>query len=313
MLSSNAEKIYWLSRYIERAENTARLVNVNFDLLLDIPHDSVSDFIHLVEITSDLEQFNSILLDEKMFYSSSVSAMKNVVLNFVIYNSDNLGSIAYSLEMAKYNSRYLRTMLPKTAWEQFNKLHSEFSLFNEENHSTEVLHQIIRNSKTFFATISDAMHRDHVFDFIKLGRFIERADMLSRIIEDQILRKDTKIPKYYENLQWMSILKSVNGFESFKKINKGELRRSNVLDFMVKLKEFPRSIIFCINRLIAVTKYLPNSENLKLKLIQIKKQAAKLNEKSTDKQILAILNLLQLGLIDLHLEIEKKFFNRSPI
>ena len=82
MLSSNAEKIYWLSRYIERAENTARLVNVNFDLLLDIPHDSISDFIHLVEITSNLEQFNSILLDEKMFYSSSVSAMKNVVLNF---------------------------------------------------------------------------------------------------------------------------------------------------------------------------------------------------------------------------------------
>lgn len=244
MLSSNAEKIYWLSRYIERAENTARLVNVNFDLLLDIPHDSVSDFIHLVEITSDLEQFNSILLDEKMFYSSSVSAVKNVVLNFVIYNSDNLGSISYSLKMAKHNSRYLRTMLPKTAWEQFNKLHAEFSLSNKENHNTEVLHQIIRNSKTFFSTISDAMHRDHVFDFIKLGRFIERADMLSRIIEDQILRKDAKIPKYYENLQWMSILKSVNGFESFKKINKGELRRSNVLDFMVKLKEFPRSIIF---------------------------------------------------------------------
>ena len=313
MLSSNAEKIYWLSRYIERAENTARLVNVNFDLLLDIPHDSVSDFIHLVEITSDLEQFNSILLDEKMFYSSIVSAVKNVVLNFVIYNSDNLGSISYSLKMAKHNSRYLRTMLPKTAWEQFNKLHAEFSLSNKENHNTEVLHQIIRNSKTFFSTISDAMHRDHVFDFIKLGRFIERADMLSRIIEDQILRKDAKIPKYYENLQWMSILKSVNGFESFKKINKGELRRSNVLDFMVKLKEFPRSIVFCINRLIAVTKYLPKSESLELRLVKIKKQVVKLNEKSTDKQILAILDLLQLGLIDLNIEIEEKFFNRSPI
>ena len=308
MLSSNAEKIYWLSRYIERAENTARLVNVNFDLLLDIPHDSVSDFIHLVEITSNLEHFNSILLDEKMFYSSSVSAMKNVVLNFVIYNSDNLGSINYSLEMAKYNSRYLRTMLPKTAWEQFNKLHAEFSLSDEETHSSEVLHQIIRNSKTFFATISDAMHRDHVFDFIKLGRFIERADMLSRIIEDQILRKDTKIPKYYENLQWMSILKSINGFESFKKINKGELTRSNVLDFIVKLKEFPRSITFCINRLIAVTKYLPKSDDLEKKLVKIKKQATKINNKSSDRQILEYLDLLQLGLIDLHLTAERKFF-----
>ena len=110
----------------------------------------------------------------------------------------------------------------------------------------------------------------------------------------------------------MSILKSVNGFESFKKINKGELRRSNVLDFMVKLKEFPRSIIFCINRLIAVTKYLPKSDILKLKLVKIKKQVVKLNEKSTDKQILVMLDLLQLGLIDLHLEVEEKFFNRSP-
>ena len=109
------------------------------------------------------------------------------------------------------------------------------------------------------------MHRDHVFDFIKLGRFIERADMLSRIIEDQILRKDARIPKYYENLQWMSILKSISGFESFKKINKEELRRANVLNFIFKLKEFPRSITFCINRLIAVSNYLPKSDDLEKK------------------------------------------------
>ena len=64
------------------------------------------------------------------------------------------------------------------------------------------MHQIIRNSKTFFATISDAMHRDHVFDFIKLGRFIERADMLSRIIEDQILEKKQK---------FLNIMKIFNG------------------------------------------------------------------------------------------------------
>tara|TARA_A200000113_G_scaffold35517_1_gene29101 strand:- start:853 stop:1101 length:249 start_codon:yes stop_codon:yes gene_type:complete len=82
---------------------------------------------------------------------------------------------------------------------------------------------------------------------------------------------------------------------------------------MVKLKEFPRSIVFCINRLIAVTKYLPKSESLELKLVKIKKQIVKLNEKSTDKQILAILDSLQLGLIDLNIEIEEKFFNRSPI
>ena len=101
MLSSNAEKIYWLSRYIERAENTARLINVNFDLLLDIPHDQMSDIIHLVEITSNLEQFNQILIEQEMFYNASTSVMKNIVLDFVIYNRDNKGSISYSLEIAK--------------------------------------------------------------------------------------------------------------------------------------------------------------------------------------------------------------------
>ena len=113
-------------------------------------------------------------------------------------------------------------------------------------------------------------------------RFIERADMLSRIIEDQILRKEARIPKYYENLQWMSILKSINGFESFKKINKEELRRDNVLNFIFKLKEFPRSVTFCINRLIAVSNYLPKSDDLEKKLVSLKKGISKINQKTGD-------------------------------
>ena len=96
MLSSTAEKIYWISRYTERAENTARLVNVNINLLLDIPHDRVSDFIHLVEITSDVEHFNETLLRKKIFYSSDPAAFKELVLEFVIYDTKNPGSIAVS-------------------------------------------------------------------------------------------------------------------------------------------------------------------------------------------------------------------------
>ena len=103
MLSSTAEKIYWISRYTERAENTARLVNVNINLLLDIPHDRVSDFIHLVEITSDVEHFNETLLRKKIFYSSDPAAFKELVLEFVIYDTKNPGSIASCIEMAKYN------------------------------------------------------------------------------------------------------------------------------------------------------------------------------------------------------------------
>ena len=160
MLSSTAEKIYWISRYTERAENTARLVNVNINLLLDIPHDRVSDFIHLVEITSDVEHFNETLLRKKIFYSSDPAAFKELVLEFVIYDTKNPGSIASCIEMTKYNSRYLRTILSKISWEQLNNLHADFSNSNKNVKNSDVLLKLINNSRTFFSTIADAMSRD---------------------------------------------------------------------------------------------------------------------------------------------------------
>ena len=80
------------------------------------------------------------------------------------------------------------------------------------------------------------MQRNNVFDFIKLGRFIERADMLSRIIEDQILRKETYVNKYYQNLQWSSVLRSINGYETFKTINKDNLNQEIVLKYIIMEK-----------------------------------------------------------------------------
>ena len=174
MLSSIAEKVYWLSRYIERIENTSRLINVNSDLLLDIPHDRSDDLMHLIQITGHLNNFKKNNTKENVYF-------------FLIQDENNPSSIKYSIEMAKINSRYLLTMLPKSAWEQFNNLYNDFNAKSKPH--SEDLYRIIRNSQRFFAIISDGMQRNDVFNFIKLGRFIERADMISSIIEDLILRK----------------------------------------------------------------------------------------------------------------------------
>ena len=152
------------------------------------------------------------------------------------------------------------------------------------------------------------MSRDHVFDFIKLGRFIERADMLSRIIEDQILRKDSRVSKYFRNLQWMCVLKSINGFESFKKINKDELNRVNVLDFIIKSNDFPRSIMFCLNRLISVMDYLPRSKDFVEQILVLKKGTKSINKNSTDKDILELIDLFQSALNNLHNDIAIQYF-----
>jgi len=294
MLSSIAEKTYWLSRYIERIENTSRLINVNSDLLLDIPHDESDDLKHLIQITGHLKDFKKKNTKENVFF-------------FLIQDEKNPSSIKYSIEMAKMNSRYLLTMLPKSAWEQFNNLYTDFSSKNKSYN--EDLYQIIRNSQRFFAIISDGMQRNDVFNFIKLGRFIERADMLSRIIEDQILRKENFVNKYYQNLQWSSVLKSINGFESFKTENKENLNQEIVLKFIVMEKLFPRSLKYCVDKLLEVQRFLPKSPKIRKDMSELLIEFSYNDLYRNDKKMLKVLDDFQFGLIKLDKEINARFFN----
>ena len=294
MLASIAEKTYWLSRYIERIENTSRLINVNSDLLLDIPYEGSDDLKHLIKITGHINDFKKKNTKENVYY-------------FLIQDETNPSSIKYSIEMAKMNSRYLLTMLPKSAWEQFNNLYIDFN--SKHKPHSEDLYRIIRNSQRFFAIITDGMQRNDVFNFIKLGRFIERADMLSRIIEDQILRKENYVNKYYQNLQWSSVLRSINGFESFKLINKDNLNQEIVLRFMIMEKLFPRSLKYCVNKLLEVQRFLPKSPSIKKDISILLRDFTNENLYKNDKKMLKVLDDFQFGLINLDKTIKENFFN----
>ena len=294
MLASIAEKTYWLSRYIERIENTSRLINVNSDLLLDIPYEGSDDLKHLIKITGHINDFKKKNTKENVYY-------------FLIQDETNPSSIKYSIEMAKMNSRYLLTMLPKSAWEQFNNLYIDFN--SKHKPHSEDLYRIIRNSQRFFAIITDGMQRNDVFNFIKLGRFTERADMLSRIIEDQILRKENYVNKYYQNLQWSSVLRSINGFESFKLINKDNLNQEIVLRFMIMEKLFPRSLKYCVNKLLEVQRFLPKSPSIKKDISILLEDFTNENLYKNDKKMLKVLDDFQFGLINLDKTIKENFFN----
>ena len=294
MPASIAEKTYWLSRYIERIENTSRLINVNSDLLLDIPYEGSDDLKHLIKITGHINDFKKKNTKENVYY-------------FLIQDETNPSSIKYSIEMAKMNSRYLLTMLPKSAWEQFNNLYIDFN--SKHKPHSEDLYRIIRNSQRFFAIITDGMQRNDVFNFIKLGRFIERADMLSRIIEDQILRKENYVNKYYQNLQWSSVLRSINGFESFKLINKDNLNQEIVLRFMIMEKLFPRSLKYCVNKLLEVQRFLPKSPSIKKDISILLEDFTNENLYKNDKKMLKVLDDFQFGLINLDKTIKENFFN----
>ncbi len=208
--------------------------------------------------------------------------------------------------MAKTNSRYLLTMLPKSAWEQFNNLYIDFN--SKDKPHSEDLYRIIRNSQRFFAIITDGMQRNDVFNFIKLGRFIERADMLSRIIEDQILRKENYVNKYYQNLQWSSVLRSINGFESFKLINKDNLNQEIVLKFMIMEKLFPRSLKYCVDKLLEVHRFLPKSPSIKNDISMLLENFTSEKLYDKDKKMLKLLDDFQFGLINLDKAIRHRFF-----
>ena len=269
-------------------------INVNSDLLLDIPYKGSDDLKHLIKITGHINDFKKKNTKENVYY-------------FLIQDETNPSSIKYSIEMAKMNSRYLLTMLPKSAWEQFNNLYIDFN--SKHKPHSEDLYRIIRNSQRFFAIITDGMQRNDVFNFIKLGRFIERADMLSRIIEDQILRKENYVNKYYQNLQWSSVLRSINGFESFKLINKDNLNQEIVLRFMIMEKLFPRSLKYCVNKLLEVQRFLPKSPSIKKDISILLEDFTNENLYKNDKKMLKVLDDFQFGLINLDKTIKENFFN----
>jgi uncharacterized alpha-E superfamily protein len=259
MLARVLENIYWLSRYVERAENTARLVSVNANLLLDVPNGYAPGWLPLIDISGGRSLF-----DQKYQTSSE----RNVV-HFLIADPDNPGSIASSLKMARENARTLRDVLPTDAWEILNQFCLEFEeqLTGSLNKGMRFnfLKRIVLTLQMLAGVLDGTINRNEAYTFLMLARNLERADMTSRIVD---VRAAHLLPaakpelRPFEAIQWMSVLKSLSGYEMYRLAQRTRVARADVLRFLLGGEQFPRACLFCLKEVERCLRSLPRSSGV---------------------------------------------------
>jgi len=238
MLSRVAENIYWMARYMERAEDTARLVNVTTHLVLDLPKQVSFDWESLLDITGHSELFRE---------RYGVADARNLV-RFLVGDESNPGSVIRSLDSARENARTIRDIIPREAWEQINNLHLkckgnlQFGLSRKGRY--DYLRWTILGVQTITGMLAGSMTHDAGYDFLRMGRNLERADMTSRIIDVRsvnLLAEQSVDLLPFENIQWMSVLKSLTGYQMYRRAMQVRVRRPDVLKFLFQDQRFPRS------------------------------------------------------------------------
>ena len=246
MLSRVAERLFWMARYLERSEDTARLTNAFSHLLMDLPESSDVDWDLLVEIYDA----------EALFASRPRSASEQNVLRFLLADASNPSSILSSVCNARENVRTTRDALPAETWEYMNELH----LFAQEHAEKSVgrrnryffLEQVTSRCQQINGLLMTTLSRDHAYRFIKLGQLLERADMTTRIIDigAGVMLSHAESQTDYQAMAsahiWTSLLRALSSLSSYREYIGPTVDTQSAVNFVFKESSHPRSVIFCL-------------------------------------------------------------------
>jgi uncharacterized alpha-E superfamily protein len=244
MLSRVANSIYWMSRYLERAENVARFIDVNLNLTLDMPAEIGEQWAPLVNTTGDLELFTK---------RYRVPTRENV-LHFLTFDRDNPNSILSCVRHARENARSVREVISSEMWEQANRFYllvkdaSKYKSVAENN--TEFYTSVKMASHLFDGITEATMSHGEAWHFLQVGELLERADKTSRILDVKyfILLPDAQaVGTAIDNIQWAALLKSASALEMYRKHSK-LINPAKVADFLILNRDFPRSVLSCLDR-----------------------------------------------------------------
>ena len=243
LLSRVADAVYWMARYIERAENVARFLGVNLHLQLDLPMEPMHQWQPLIEASGDRDEFQQ---------RYGVATQANVV-EFMILDTANPSSICSCLRAARQNARSVRETISSEMWEQVNAMYLRMQAAAElpEADGLAELLRDIRMGCHLFQGITDAtMTHNEAWHFMRLGGRLERADKISRILDVKyfmLLPSATFVGTPFDDLHWSAVLKSVSGFEMYRK-RYGRITPRNIVEFLVLDNDFPRAIHYCLRR-----------------------------------------------------------------
>lgn len=249
MLGRSANGVFWMFRYLERAENFARLLDAGFRMALtrDLAV-SAGEWRSLIETTGMRFDF------ERKFGPDDYSGPN--VYNFMLRDADNPSSVLANLEAARTNARMVRAGLTREVWEAVNEM---WMAANEAlrrparpTNLNDILDLIRRQSTQVRGAQMGTMLRNDIFNFARIGTFIERADNTARILDVKyyvLLPSPSYVGSSLDNAQWDNVLRSLGGERAYRWLNAGQMDARGIAEFLIFDMRFPRSLAFCYGKL----------------------------------------------------------------
>jgi uncharacterized alpha-E superfamily protein len=244
MLSRVADSLYWINRYVERAENLSRFVEVSEAMALDCPPGSAEPWLPLIDASGDRELF------DQLFPNGNPQD----VVQFLVREPRNPSSIVNCVGIARENARQIREVITTEMWEQLNDLY--WTLQDNESFwdqpPQEQLRDIRRACQLFYGITDATLSRDLSWQFSRLGRLLERADKATRILDVKyflLLPSPDEVGGVLDELQWISLLRSAGAYQRLRQARQQAIEPKAVAAFLLLDPIFPRSVRYCLERI----------------------------------------------------------------
>ena len=309
MLSRVAERMYWFGRYVERAENMARLISVNTNLVMDLPNVK-HIWGSMIDISGTAEEFNQrhSRVDER------------TVIRFLL--EDPNSSLSAAVKRARENARTTREIIPSEAWERVNELHLYVRKNIEKAHKRDNRHRfltdVVNLCHQLTGLLSGNMSADTAYNFIKIGRNLERADMSTRIVDVgclNLMKPGESDIKEYENILWMNVLRSLTAYQMYRQHVRDRVNGEDVVDFLLRNERFPRSVAHCLGEVNGCCAQLPRNDTASRAITHAQRVigSSDVSKLLQTEKLHEFIDEVQLDLADIHTAVHDTWFSAQVV
>jgi len=253
MLGRTANGLYWMFRYIERAENSARLIDAGLRMSLTRSQATEDDWDGVLQSSGVRDIYDD--LYEKLSAADAI--------DFLLRDKSNPSSVMSCIDSGRNNARMVRTALTRETWEATNECWLDLKNVLARRIKAADLPEVIDGIKRKTGLIRGAFHgtmlRNEIFNFSRIGTFIERADNTARILDVKyyvLLPAVSQVGSSIDNVQWESILRSVSAHRSYGWVYEAEYKPSHIADFLILNGRMPRSLAYCYEKIVSNLGYL---------------------------------------------------------
>lgn len=308
LLARTADRLYWGARYVERAEDTARIIRAYHDLVVDYPSQELLLWEPLAVLTGSAT---------KVDVPASDPSGESTVVRLLIADRDNPSSIVSTVGAARENLRTTREVMPREAWQAINQLsqyvEATASGAVERQLRDRFLARVVEVSRRLDGVLESTMTRSDEFRMLRLGRLVERADMTTRVLGvaaagilqlEDAHREDL----VHDQVRWMSVLRSVSALQMYQRAVRGPIDGIAVVRFLLSYSAFPRSVQGCLDAIRVVLDAMPSSHAVLAVLDQTEAALAQSDPSVTAASELdRAMEQLQLAIAQLDVAIHDRF------